>query len=234
MELLLHLAYHFPSQSSHHLDNSYISHLATKALPLNRRNHVENIKSKMSANFSGSSLLSDIQPKKKLSQCLNLRFFFISSNKIDSSADNIMNRKPSALRNNFDTIRDTASNIQCRIMIVDDEQEIARLFAISLERSGFLVDIFTDPAAALSNYKTGLYDLLLLDIRMPGMNGFELYQKIKDMDNKVKVCFITAYEEALNGFKKSFPRLKEVDCFVRKPIEMDKLVKLVKSQLNIN
>jgi CheY-like chemotaxis protein len=189
---------------------------------------------KEDGNLSGLSLVSDIQSKKKPSECLNHRSFLLSSNKIDSRVDNIRNQKPSAMRNSLDTIGNTASNSQCRIMIVDDEQEIARLFGISLERSGFIIDVFTDPAAALSNYKTGLYDLLLLDIRMPGMNGFKLYQKIKDMDNKVKVCFITAYDEALNDFKKSFPNLKEVDCFVRKPIEMDKLVKLVKSQLKIN
>jgi DNA-binding response OmpR family regulator len=55
----------------------------------------------------------------------------------------------------------------------------------------FWTDVFNDPLSALSNYKTGLYDLLLLDIKMPHMNGFELYQKIKDMDHQVKVCFIS-------------------------------------------
>jgi CheY-like chemotaxis protein len=121
-----------------------------------------------------------------------------------------------------------------RIMIVDDEQDIARLFAISLENNGFVVDIFNDPLSALSNYKAGLYDLLLLDIRMPDMNGFELYQKIKDLDDKAKVCFITAYDESLNEFKKLFPSLEDVDCFLKKPIEMHNLVKIVKSKINYN
>jgi DNA-binding response OmpR family regulator len=115
-------------------------------------------------------------------------------------------------------------------MIVDDEYDIARLFAIGLERNGFVVDVFNDPLSALSNYKAGLYDLLLLDIRMPGMNGYELYKKIRDIDDKAQVCFITAYEEYLNDFKKLFPNL-EVDCFVRKPIEIDNLVKIVRSKL---
>src|SRR5690349_20235653 len=163
-----------------------------KALLLNSRIMSKNIKSNMSANLSGLSLLADIQRKKKPSECLNHRLFLLSSNKIGSRADNRRNKKPSVMRNSLDTIGNTASNSQSRIMIVDDEQEIARLFGISLERSGFIIDVFTDPTAALSNYKTGLYDLLLLDIRMPGMNGFELYQKIKNIDNKVKVCFITA------------------------------------------
>jgi DNA-binding response OmpR family regulator len=117
-------------------------------------------------------------------------------------------------------------------MIVDDEQDIARLFAIALKDNGFIVDVFNDPLSALSNYKAGLYDLLLLDIKMPKMNGFELYQKIKDKDDKAKVCFITAYEESLNDFKKLFPNLDEVDCFFRKPIEIHNLVKIVKSKVD--
>ncbi|MFL6366826.1 MAG: response regulator [Nitrososphaeraceae archaeon] len=128
----------------------------------------------------------------------------------------------------------TGSNAQHRIMMVDDEQDIARLFTIALQDNGFVVDVFNDPLSALSNYKAGLYDLLLLDIKMPHMNGFELYQKIKDMDHQVKVCFITAYEESLNDMKKLFPSLEEVDCFVRKPIEMHNLVKMVKSKLDYN
>lgn len=91
-------------------------------------------------------------------------------------------------------------------MIVD-EQDIVRLFAISLESNGFVVDVFNDPFSALSNYKAGLYDLSLLDIRMSDMNGFELYQKIKDIDDKVNVCFITAYDESLNDLK-LFPNLE--------------------------
>jgi CheY-like chemotaxis protein len=128
----------------------------------------------------------------------------------------------------------TGSNAQHRIMMVDDEQDIARLFTIALQDNGFVVDVFNDPLSALSNYKAGLYDLLLLDIRMPTMNGFELYQKIRDIDDRAEVCFITAYEEFLHDFKRLFPVLEEVDCFVTKPVEMHNLVKIVKSKLNYN
>jgi CheY-like chemotaxis protein len=136
--------------------------------------------------------------------------------------------------NNNDVLANTNFNSQNRIMIVDDEQDIARLFATSLELNGFIVDVFNDPLSALSNYKAGLYDLLLLDVKMPHMSGFELYQRIKDIDHQAKVCFITAYEESLNDFKRLFPSLEEVDCFVRKPIEMHNLVKIVKSKLDYN
>jgi two-component system, OmpR family, response regulator ChvI len=168
---------------------------------------------------------------------------FLSSYKIDSSTTNIVKQhRPKKTErnggnnnnNNNDVLANTntnSSNSQTRIMIVDDEHDIARLFAIGLERNGFAVDMFNDPLSALSNYKAGLYDLLLLDIRMPTMDGFELYQKIKGKDEKVKVCFVTAYEESINDFKELFPNL-EVDCFVRKPIEIDNLVKIVRSKLN--
>lgn len=121
-----------------------------------------------------------------------------------------------------------------RILIVDDDHDIARLFKITLERAGYIVDVFNDPLASLSNYKAGEYDLLLLDIRMPQMSGFELYYKIKEIDDKVKVCFITAFEEHYDEFKKLFPHLDEFECYIRKPLGMQDLIGIVKSRLNYN
>jgi CheY-like chemotaxis protein len=125
-----------------------------------------------------------------------------------------------------------------RILVVDDELDIARLFKLGLERQGgFEVDVYDDPIAALSNYRTGIYDLLLLDIKMPKMNGLELYESIREKDKEenggeeIKVCFITAFEESFNEFQRLFPNL-EIDCFIRKPISIDKLVEAVKTKLN--
>jgi two-component system, OmpR family, response regulator ChvI len=123
-----------------------------------------------------------------------------------------------------------------RILIVDDEPDIARLFKLGLERQGgFEVDVYNDPIIALSNYRPGIYDLLLLDIKMPEMNGLELYQSIRDKDKEengeIKVCFITAFEESYNEFKRLFPKL-QIDCFIRKPISIDKLVEIVKTKLD--
>jgi two-component SAPR family response regulator len=87
---------------------------------------------------------------------------------------------------------------------------------------------------SLSAYKTGDYDLLLFDIRMPKMNGFELYDKIKEIDDNVNVCFITAFEENYGEFKKLFPHSEKTDWFIRKPIGMDDLIRSVKSHLNYN
>ncbi|HYZ51408.1 MAG TPA: response regulator [Nitrososphaeraceae archaeon] len=125
-----------------------------------------------------------------------------------------------------------SSNTQHRIMIVEDDQDIAQIFAITLQDNGFAVDVFNDPLSALSNYNADRYDLLLLDIRMPGMNGFELYQKIKDIDVKTQVCFITARVDAIEEFRRLFPYLTEADCFVTKPVEMGNLVKIVKSKVD--
>ena len=181
-------------------------------------------------------LLSQMQSiKKPKSHLIQDHHLSLSSyNKVDPRIHSIKKRELTIRRNN--NISNSGSNSQNsgRILIVDDEHDIARLFAVGLERNGFVVDVFNDPLTALSNYKAGLYDLLLLDIKMPKMNGFELYQKIKDKDDKAKVCFITAYEESLNDFKKLFPSLEQVDCFLRKPIEMHNLVKIVKSKLGYN
>jgi CheY-like chemotaxis protein len=120
-----------------------------------------------------------------------------------------------------------------RILIVDDDPDIANLYKLSLEHDGFVVDAFNDPLLALSNYKVGIYDLLLIDIKMPQMNGFELYEKFRNMGDKPKVCFITAFEE-FNKDLELFPNLKEKGCFLRKPIELSSLTRVVKSELGYN
>jgi DNA-binding response OmpR family regulator len=76
-----------------------------------------------------------------------------------------------------------------------------------LEQSGFSLDVFNDPTTALSNFKADYYDLILLDVKMPQMNGFELYQEIKKKDKNVKACFVTAYEVYYESLKKEFPKL---------------------------
>jgi CheY-like chemotaxis protein len=121
-----------------------------------------------------------------------------------------------------------------RILIVDDEKDIAAFFKLALENAGFIVNVFNDPIKALSNYKAGVYDLLLLDIRMPQMNGFELYNKIKQIDGRVKVCFVTEFEDYYDEFIKIYSDLHEKGCFIRKPIGVDDLIRIVKSQLNYN
>ena len=117
------------------------------------------------------------------------------------------------------------------ILIVDDEIDITLAFKKGLESNGFMVDIYNDPVTALLNFKSDFYDLILVDVRMPKMNGFELYQEIEKLDKKSKVCFITAFEVYYHALREIFPTL-EVSCFIRKPIEIDDLVKRINSEIH--
>ena len=118
-------------------------------------------------------------------------------------------------------LKPSISSQKKRILVVDDEVDITTIFKLALEKVNLHVDVYNDPLLALSDYKAGMYDLLLFDIRMPGMNGFELYRKIKDIEEeekkvkngKPRVCFITAFEEFRSEFKETFPNLEEVELF---------------------
>ncbi len=115
---------------------------------------------------------------------------------------------------------------------MDDEYDITRLVRMVLENNGFLVDVYTDPTRALSSFKAGLYDLLLLDIRMPDMNGLELYQKMKQIDTNAKVCFLTASEL----FYEEYRRLEEHPWldkayFIQKPFRTEEMVEQIKAMI---
>ena len=116
-----------------------------------------------------------------------------------------------------------------RLLLVDDEPDVIFTFKKGLEAHGFVVDAFNDPVLALSNFKPGVYGLLLLDVKMPQINGFELYEKIKKIDSEVKACFITAHEVYYESLKEIFPTM-DLDCYV-KPIEIEDLVSHVKAEL---
>jgi len=128
----------------------------------------------------------------------------------------------------------TNNNDKKRILYVDDEPDITYSFKIGLEDNGFVVDTFNDPELAFSNFKCDLYDLLLLDIKMPKLNGIDFYCHMKKMDNKVKVCFITAseiyYFERIT--KEIFTQLGTRRLF-RKPIKLDDLVNALKKELGL-
>ena len=119
-------------------------------------------------------------------------------------------------------------------MIVDDEHDNSSIFKIGLEDAGFEVNAYSDPELALSAFKPDFYDLLILDIRMPKMDGYELYDKIRKKDNKVKVCFLTASEKYKEEHRPSFPSSDSTDCFFIKPITIDDLVKKVNEMINKN
>lgn len=131
-----------------------------------------------------------------------------------------------------------------KVLLVDDEPDITTIMGICLEDNGIKADMFNDPLVALSYFKKDLYDLVILDIKMPKMNGLELYREIRKIDDKVKVCFITAFdlpqEEIKNTFVQSSPQLVPIssntdsylNCVIRKPVGIDDFVKRVKQELN--
>jgi two-component SAPR family response regulator len=107
-------------------------------------------------------------------------------------------------------------------LIVDDDPNVALTLKMVLYENSFKVDSFNNPILALKNFQAGSYDLLIMDVSMPQMNGFELYEKIREIDNKVRIRFLATESEM--KFGNSFQLLPNVNCFIKKPIENEKLI----------
>jgi DNA-binding response OmpR family regulator len=119
-----------------------------------------------------------------------------------------------------------------RILVVDDNSDIALTLRLGLEDndSTMQVNCYDNPINALSDFKPNFYDLLLIDINMPMMDGFELCQKLLQKDLNVRVCFMTAGEINLDAVREVHP-LKSIGCFIKKPITTDALIKRVRAEL---
>ncbi len=120
-----------------------------------------------------------------------------------------------------------------RIAVVDDEPDITNVLKKGLERHGFAVDIFNDPHAALASFQPKYYDLMIIDIRMPRINGFDLYRQLKKRDTSVKICFLTAFQIYYEEFRKMFPAI-DVKAFIRKPISISNLVNQIDAAIASN
>ena len=120
-------------------------------------------------------------------------------------------------------IENNISNTK-KVMVVDDEADVISVLEIVLEENGFQVDAFVDPIVALKSYRAGVYDLLILDIKMPKMDGFELYDEIKKIDDNAKVCFLTASEMYYKNSRKEKYCSLDKDLFIQKPIANEDLV----------
>jgi DNA-binding NtrC family response regulator len=133
------------------------------------------------------------------------------------------------------TKKEHEQNKRRRILIIDDEPDITLIFRKALMQKGFEeIETANNPITVLKNFKEGTYDLLIIDIIMPEMDGFCLYEEIRKIDNKVKVCFITAFEVNYQALRAVFPAASTTDdigCFIRKPVDMDELVKHIKKEL---
>ena len=118
----------------------------------------------------------------------------------------------------YSTTNDNEDKKNKKILLVDDEPDIIHLVRMVLEDNGFVVESYTDPTLALSNFKPRLYDLLLLDIKMPKMSGLDLYQKMREIDSNVKICFLTASELFYEEYRRldAYPSLDKA-YFIQKP-----------------
>ena len=117
-----------------------------------------------------------------------------------------------------------------KILLVDNEVDITYALTNALENYGFNIEAFNDPILALNSYNSNIYDLVILDIKMPKMDGFELYNKIREKDPHVKICFLTASELFYEEFRKARFLLSEKigeEYFIQKPIKTDDLVQKI-------
>jgi DNA-binding response OmpR family regulator len=122
-----------------------------------------------------------------------------------------------------------------RILLVDDEYDITTSLSMALVDYGYEVDSYNDPLAALSNFKPSYYDLVILDIKMPEMNGLELYRELEKINSQIKVCFITAagetYYEPLTQEAEDYCKMHK-EMFLQKPFSNKKLVEEIKKRMD--
>jgi two-component system, OmpR family, response regulator ChvI len=119
-----------------------------------------------------------------------------------------------------------------RILIVDDDDDVdvTLTLKVGLEENGFAVDFFNDAKTALTYFKPQVYDIILIDVKMPTMNGFEFYKEIEKIDKNAKVGFIRGFSVYYESLKQIFP--EEDTCFfIKKPIEIDRLVERIQKEM---
>ena len=123
-----------------------------------------------------------------------------------------------------------ASQHKRRVLLVDDENDILLVFKKALEARGYLVDIFSEPRNALINFKTDYYDAIILDVRMPHINGFDLARALWQKQPTAKICLMTAFEIYEDEAKKVFKDLK-THCFLKKPLTPRALMEHIERHL---
>lgn len=117
-----------------------------------------------------------------------------------------------------------------RILVVDDEPDIASSIKAGLERRGYQVDSFTSPVEALGRFALGSYQLVIVDVRMPVMDGFQLAREMRKLDPTVKVRFLTAFDTSRGEFEKTLPG-HDYGSLLQKPLMIEQLALAIKSSL---
>ena len=120
-----------------------------------------------------------------------------------------------------------------RILFVNDDEDITTVIKEGLSMHGYEVETFVDPNLALQNFKASNYDLLLLDVRMRGLNGFELYNQLRKIDKNIQICFISASNTFYEKYKRLYPEVQE-ECYIQKPLSIKNLAGILSKILNNN
>jgi DNA-binding response OmpR family regulator len=126
----------------------------------------------------------------------------------------------------------SSSNQNKRILVVDDNSDTVFTLRIGLENSDTAIQVYgyDNPVNALLDFKPNFYDLLLIDVNMPLMDGFELCKKLLQKDINVKVCFMTSGEINMDAVMEVHP-IKSIGCFIKKPITTDALARRIRAEL---
>ena len=142
------------------------------------------------------------------------------------------------LQRSQSTVSEKLSPLAKRILIVDDDPDITLTFKKGLEAENeknskvfFKVGVCNNPLQALSEFKPDYYDLILIDINMPIMDGIELSSKILELDANVKICLVTAGEANVEVLRELYP-MRSIGCFIKKPVTIDYLVRRIKAELD--
>jgi CheY-like chemotaxis protein len=182
---------------------------------------------------SGAPQPKDPYPSTILHKLTSFFYSFSSSKTSDQSY--LQNRHTTTVK---EKQKETKDPFLKRILVVDDEPDVALTFKVGLEgyfqdneRRRFKVHIYNNPVLALSEFKPHFYDLMLVDVYMPKMNGFQLCEKILELDANVRVCFMSAAEINTEALREVYPKLG-FGCFMKKPVEVEYLAKRLLAELD--
>ena len=131
------------------------------------------------------------------------------------------------------TSRLSSNNKKKRILFVDDEPDLTSLIKKASESAGFSVNVFNNSADALRDFKPHFYDFVMLDIVMPKMDGFDLYEELKEVDPDVKVCFLTASEKYREGLSEGENQTLSKDLFIQMPLSINDLRKEIHKRIGL-
>jgi len=128
-----------------------------------------------------------------------------------------------------------------RVLIVDDDPDVTLTFKVGLEeyhhyyyhddKRKFEVYAYNNPIAAVREFKPNYYDILLTDIYMPQINGFQLSEKILELDVNLRVCFMSSAEVNIEALREVYPKARSIGCFIKKPVSIEYLAKKLETEL---